>query len=218
MTSEEARAVAETMKLGQELTKAGVASGGYLARTFGSIPGDLLGIAGGDWLAHQRRRNLHRLEMRTEALLEGVPVGRRTAPSPSLLIPLLQGAADESREGLQEMWAALLARAMIDDGRAVRRAFFETVRAMEPEDAAVLVALGQKPKIDTFEVGQAFSDQWMPRLGITKTRLLVAMLALDRLGCLENRGDLVTARISVFGRELLQACDPNLGPDDRASE
>jgi hypothetical protein len=55
-----------------------------------------------------------------------------------MLIPLLQAAADESREELQSLWAALLANAMTDGGHRTRGAFVGALKSMDPADALVL--------------------------------------------------------------------------------
>jgi hypothetical protein len=112
--------------------------GSYLARVLGSIPEDALGLIVGDWLHHKRRENLSRIEANTAAILQGVDSNRLSDPSPSILIPLLQAAADESRAELQSLWATLLANSMMDGGRTVRRAFIETAKQMDPADAQLL--------------------------------------------------------------------------------
>jgi hypothetical protein len=66
--------------------------------------------------------------------------------SPSLAIPLLRAAYDETRPQLQELWAHLIAAAM-DPQRAnrVRRSFIDTVQRLDPLDALVLKRLGEMP-------------------------------------------------------------------------
>ncbi len=135
--TDEARAVAEVAKTTGEIVQAAGGIGAYLARVFGSIPENLLNLMVGDWLEHKRRRHLADLEERTARHLEGIATERLTEPSPSVLIPLLQAAVDEGRPALQALWAALLANAMVDGGKRVRRDYFEAVRQMEPVDALV---------------------------------------------------------------------------------
>ena len=59
--------------------------------------------------------------------------------SPSLAVPLLQAAYDESRPELQELWASLIAAAM-DPARSgrVRLSFIDTLKQFDPLDALVL--------------------------------------------------------------------------------
>jgi hypothetical protein len=61
-------------------------------------------------------------------------------------IPLIRGAYDETREGLRESCADLIANAM-DPARAsrVRLSFIETLKKFDPLDALVLQARGNAP-------------------------------------------------------------------------
>lgn len=210
MTSEEARAVAETAKFGQQVVKAGVAAAGYLASIVQSVPADLVGLAGGDWLGQQRKRNLHRMIAKTEEILVQADPSRRTEASPSLLIPLMRAASDESRESLQDLWAALLARSVLDDGKDVRREFFAIVQALEPIDALVLLAISKRKPMQQQEEMELWAEQTIFELGITQDRAMVSVLALRRLGCIDQPQHLITAKISALGRELLLACDPKI--------
>ena len=112
--------------------------GHYAAEVFGTVPHDLVGIAVGDRLRQRRTENAIRYQAKTVALLERVDPARISPPSPSVLIPWMTAAADEEREELRDLWAALLANAAVDGGKKVRREFFETLRQMEPFDALVL--------------------------------------------------------------------------------
>ena len=140
--AEAGKALAETAGKVLDLTK-GI--GSYLAETIGTIPQDLLGLAGGDWLHEKRQRNLAQMQAKTARILDGIQKERISEPSPSVVMPLLEAARDESREELQEIWAALLAQAMIDGGYKVRRSFFDLVGKLEPIDSLVLMAVSSLP-------------------------------------------------------------------------
>ncbi|MGX9963917.1 Abi-alpha family protein [Roseomonas sp. F4] len=194
-------------ELGSNALATGRAFGGWLKDTLGTIPEDLLGLAGGDWLHHQRRRNLMALEANTEAVRARLGAGQITAPSVSVVMPLLQAAADESRPELQELWAALLANAMQPDGgRRVRRAFFDAVRQMEPPDAIVFLLYGQ----DVSTGSWTFMSEQFQRVkaqaairGVGPLDFGLSMAALHRLGLLTQTG--VEASMSEFGKGLLSA-------------
>jgi hypothetical protein len=149
VSDNQARAVAEVAKTTGELVKAAGGFSAYIARIFESIPDNLLGLMVGDWLAHKRRRHLAILEANTEGILEGIAADRLTEPSPSVLIPLLQASVDEGRPELQVLWAGLLANAMLDGGKRVRRDYFDAVRQMEPTDAIVLEIASRRQKPDS---------------------------------------------------------------------
>lgn len=199
-------AVTETAKLGSKVVDAGTGFAGWLKDTFGTIPQDLLGIAGGDWLHHQRRRNLLALEAKTEAIRQRIGAGPAHEPSVSVVLPLLQAAADEGRPELQELWAALLASAMLPEGgKRVRRAFFDTLRQMEPSDAVLFreaVTRYQGSYIPTSQFHGLLADAGLP--GPSGT---VAWEALERLGLGFTSGQ-GNAGITVFGLEFWRACNP----------
>jgi hypothetical protein len=87
----------------------------------------------------------HLLCREVARILKPVDQERLSEQSPSILIPLLQAAADESREELQSLWGTLLANAMLDNGRRARRALVETLKLMEPRDAHVLGICNRLP-------------------------------------------------------------------------
>ena len=199
--TDEARAVAEAAKTAGEIVKAAGGLGSYLAKVLGSIPENVLGLAVGDWLDHKRRRHLAILEDNTARVLEEIRINhpeRLTEPSPSVLIPLLQAAVDESREELQDLWASLLANAMLDGGRKVRRDYFEAVRQMEPVDALVLDRVSQHsgPGADWTVIG---AD--LQRLGFSSDDMTIALDKLVTLHCV-----VLPPRLTAFGRGLLAAC------------
>ena len=54
ITDAQAEAVTELAKTGGRAIDAGA----FIAKTVGTVPEDLIGLAGGDWLHEQRRRNI----------------------------------------------------------------------------------------------------------------------------------------------------------------
>ena len=58
--------------------------------------------------------------------------------SPNVAAALVEGAQEESRDELAELWARLLANAMDPKMNNVRHSFIEAVKAMDPLDAMVL--------------------------------------------------------------------------------
>jgi hypothetical protein len=213
ITDAQAQAVTEAAKTTGEIVKAAGGLGSYLAKVFGSIPEDTLGLIVGDWLAHKRRRHLAVLEDNTVRKLEEVDAQRLTEPSPSILIPLLQGAIDEGRAELQDLWASLLANAMVDGGKRVRRDYFDAVRQMEPLDATVLDVVARSPNqgagdSEMLRIAIAFIEQERQRLGIPYDDLAIATGKLVKLDCLTPPRPHYPASLTPFGRGLLMACKP----------
>lgn len=195
LSDDEAQAAKEIAKTGGELIDAARGVGGFIRDTLGDIPKDMIGLAGGDWVHEQRRRNIGKLVAKTQRMLEDVAPDRITEPSVSVVLPLLQAAADEGREELQDLWAALLANAMVDGGKRMRRAFFDAVAKLEPADVLVFdlyTAEGMSKRI----------QDRAAELGLDQLAVRLAIQVLTELRCLS--GD----QLSPFGYELARACKP----------
>jgi hypothetical protein len=127
-------------KLGEEIVKALRGLGSFVKTALGSTPEDLVGYyLGGDRLHIRRGENIVR--MLYEARARFADMGKKeTQPAPlSLALPILQGAADEEREELVDLWARLLASAMDPATRnSVRHTFIAAVKEMDPPDAKIM--------------------------------------------------------------------------------
>ena len=147
MEEEAAKAAQEVSKFGTKAIESGEKLGSFLARVFGTLPEDVVGVVGGDWLHHIRIRNVVRLAQRTEEILKERGISDRTQPlSPSIAIPLLHAAQDETRDELRELWARMLANGMDPKkSGAVRQSVIATVRVLDPLDAVVLERAYQLP-------------------------------------------------------------------------
>ncbi len=106
------------------------------------IASDALGIAGGAWLHEQHIRVRLRLKEKTAKLFKERRMENPVEPSPSIIIPLLAQAQEETREELLDLWARLLAAAM-DPTRSFdyRREYVDIVRKLEPKDTSILALL-----------------------------------------------------------------------------
>jgi hypothetical protein len=145
-------------------------AGSYIGWVLGTLPADLVGVLGGDWLGHVRIRNLARYEQRTREILQGRGVIEPQPVSPSLAIPLLRAAADESREVLQELWARLLAASMDTERRdGVRYSFLEAVKAMDLMDVRLLDQLHNNNIRQGIIIGNG--DQHTIGIGVLATSL-----------------------------------------------
>jgi Abortive infection alpha len=191
----------EQAKLGQEALKVLRGLGSFLEKVLGSVPEDLIGYLGGDWLRVRRAENLANLMHRAKARLETWGVEAPIPPSLSVTLPLFRDAADESREELQELWARLLAAAM-DPSRAdrVRARFFDALQKLDPLDARVLACLHGRG-------GGAYESQrneMAGELGISRDEVEVSLANLRRVElAFEPEGNLIA--ITALGREFLRA-------------
>jgi hypothetical protein len=213
--TDEARAVAEIAKSTGEIVKAAGGIGGYLARVFGSVPDNLVGLGVGDWLDHRRRRHLAELEANTTRHLEGIAADRLTEPSPNVLLSLMQAAVDEGRPELQALWSALLANAMVDGGRKVRRVYFEAVRQMDPVDVLTLDILRRRLNPHTREATAMradldFFEQERQKLSIPRNEWDISLGRLIRLDFIVNPGFPLSRDfapdLTAVGHGFLAAC------------
>jgi hypothetical protein len=198
-TDEQAKAVqalAKTTGTALELTEK---AGAYIGWVLGTVPTDLIGVLGGDFLAQVRIRNLARYKERTEEILRDRGVTPQPV-SPSIAIPLFRAAYDESRPELQELWAQLIAAAM-DPQRAnrVRRSFIDTIQHLEPLDALILKTLYELPGTLSIIVS---------RLKVSADEIEISALNLDDVNCVNRviRNTEPSFTLTLYGRELVRAC------------
>jgi len=208
LSDEEAKAIAKvTVRAIDVITGAGTA---LVNGTVGNISEAVLGLAGGDWVQEARKRNRATMQAKTARLLDSIDRERLGAPSVNVVVPLLDAAANESREELQNLWAALLANAMLGGGQKVRRDYFEALRKMETADAILLEIYGRTPKGERLGRGlqEVVDDLWgaiVPvalKAGLSVAECQISAQALIQSGCVEVN----YWGLTPFGRGLLDAC------------
>jgi hypothetical protein len=205
MVSEIAKATGEVAKASGKAIDAASGFGVWLNRTIGTIPEDLIGILGGDWLHEQRKRTLHSLKAKTLEKCNKIQARPPSEPSISIVLPLLKAAVDENRPELQDLWAGLLASTFQPDGgQRVRRAFFDTLEKMEPSDARLFDAI-VRAKLAS-PSGRVIPVDIGTEVGITGEDLVVSRNALDTLGLLEFGFE--GARPTPYGIMFWRACNP----------
>jgi hypothetical protein len=190
----------EQAKLGQEALKLLRGLGSFFEKALGSVPEDLIGFLGGDWLRVRRAENMAKMMSCAKERLEARRVKDTKPASLTLALPILRGAADESREELRDLWARLLAAAM-DPSREkdVRQGFAEAIKKMDPLDARLLVHLrSQKGALPNAEKNTV-ATEW----GISMDELSVSLLNLVRIGMMFEPNTVTTAT-TPFGREFLR--------------
>lgn len=209
LTDEQAKAIQEVAKFGSEAAGLVRGLGGYLRQIFGTVPEDMIGLLIGDSLRFKRAENMARTAKRAFEILEARGV-EQLQPAPlSVALPLLEGAAEEDREELTELWAKLLAAAADPDrAGAMRQSFIRAVKQMDPLDALVLDRLPESPmSLDQSPVGRVAA-----LAGASMDQAEISMLHLIEIGILRDtytrRGDPVASiqRVdyTVFGRELVR--------------
>jgi hypothetical protein len=198
----------EQAKLGQEALKALRGLGGFFEQALGSVPEDLIGYLGGDWLRVRRGENIARMLRQAKARLEATETTDIKPATLTVALPILQGAADEDRDELVDLWARLLANAMDPTLCSVRARFIDAVKQMDPPDA-VLLRYMYSNKIDGFMLGDAAPSGTVhsitptaDRIGYRRSSVEASIVNLVQLGLLirhTNQNWYATAMFREFG-------------------
>jgi hypothetical protein len=189
----------EQAKLGQEALKTLQGLGGFLKDTFGTLPQDVVGLLGGDYLKVKRAENLFRTFEKAKKRLEENHVEKPDA-SPSLAIPIIVAAADESRDELQEIWAALLAAAADPSrNKAFRLKFIEIAKKLDPLDVGLL----REVHANGGTVGPAAIGSTVSKFSVSNDEVQISIRNLTELGLFESPAG--TVIIFPLGREFLRA-------------
>jgi hypothetical protein len=196
----------EQSKAIQEALKALQKAGGALRQIFGTVPEDLVGYLGVDWLKVRRTENIAEILEKAQARLNARKASIEQ-PSISVTLPLLIASAAESRDELQEIWARLMAAAADPSrAKAFRYQFIEVAKQMDPLDATVLQAAMQLPANPGRVVGTA-EEALSKQLQVRRDEVEVSLGNLVRLGLsypvVESPSPDVY--VSTFGREFLRA-------------
>jgi Abortive infection alpha len=164
----------------------------------------LIGYLGGDWLRLRRAKNIAEMLNRTRKQLEDWGVKDPEPASLTLALPILRGAADESRGELQELWARLMAAAL-DPSRSgrVRQEFAEVISKMDQVDVLVLEFLNNKTVMNKSYDGGVQFGEYAIKLEVSKDEFETSVWNLGRLALFENINR-NTSGLSAFARELLR--------------
>jgi len=219
--SDEIEAFKEGAKAAQEIAKttgkaidATSALGRFVAKMLGTVPEDVVGLAGGDYIRIKRMENLATAFLKAQERLASRGVEEPDPIDLKYTQPLLEAVSEESDETLQEMWANLIANVMDPNHPAkLQRIFIETVRQLEPPDAKILNAFYKyNPKkirsqslslrkVDFYQnTASAFCE--------TSDLFTISVDPLKHLGLLEPDDDSI--RSTALGRELLRAVEANV--------
>jgi hypothetical protein len=194
----------EQAKLGQELVKAVRDASGYFTDILGDIPKDLIGFLIGDWVKAKRIERIERLWQRTRERLRDRGVADPEPPSLKYAIPILQAAADEENEELQDLWSRLLAAAM-DPNRAdaMRQSFIQAVKQMDPMDVLVLKAIHENGGRQV--TGR---DVITSMLKSSRDEVVVSfehLAAMDCISFVDSTGPRIQPYMKPFGTLLMNA-------------
>jgi len=201
----------EQAKLGQQILQTVRGVGGSLADILDDLPKELVGLLAGDRVKVARARQLAILWANAKKHLHDRGIAEPEPPSLKLAIPILEAAADENNQELQDLWASLLAAAMDPKRRDwVRQSFIQIVKQMDPFDVPVLKIIANNPLGYWSPSG---CDALVTNLQQDSSQnlrndVLVSFEALAKLGCIsfsDATGPRINPYPTPFGTLLMRA-------------
>jgi hypothetical protein len=199
--------VLEIFQLGQDLIKfIPDAVGAIKVYEFGKQQYDI--VQG--FIGKKQMENAAKLSVSASKKLKRVRRERLSEPSPNVLTPLIEGAIQESREEIQDLWAALLANSMIDKGVKVRREYLEVVKKLEPEDVLVLRIIHRPVPPDyptVLNQLSSFQAEQYRQAGLSDDLWNVCSKSLTDLGCVITLASNQAKFLTPLARMLLAACE-----------
>ena len=235
MGKEEAKAVQELAKV----TGKGIGAAREFGRFLGRVIGGSAVQAGGileDWLTYKRKvlhlqwARLYRIKVRVEEELNTRGVDGPTRPvAPKLAFPILEEAAFEDDDELQDIWARLLATAMDPNAPQIKRAYIHILKSFEPSDAVLLedlyrITFERDSFAEPYRLGMGgFTfpiTELSTHLNMTGEECEISLLNLDQVGCItlvlhraitkEDTSypplDQVAIHLTALGKALVEAC------------
>jgi hypothetical protein len=164
------------------------------------------GILIGDRIAAARERNLDATTRKTRKILEERKLKDAQPVPEQIAVPLLEEAQRETRETIQDLYAALLANAM--DGTYsgdVGPEFIDIVKQLQPIDAEVLKFAWEK-----FHVGRKVFNMGELTGQFGRYRPTAVQLSIENLQKLKCVGSHPQGLVlSPIGFELFTAFDPH---------
>ena len=175
----------------------------YVGRVLGTAPHDTVGLVIGDPHHFVRTAIAQTYDHLLNKIFERRKVVITEPVSPSLAIPLLRGAYDESRPELQQLWSELIAAAM-DPNRSgrVRLSFIDTLKRFDPLDALVLKARYDKPDNLSPNAVEFFTHI----LNRTRDEIVLSVDNLEILKCVYGGHNRSNFSITIYGRALIGVC------------
>jgi hypothetical protein len=204
VTDEQAKAVTGLSRFGATAVTEFGSLARYIGRIVGTVPEDAVGLVIGDPLHAVRTAIAGWYDIKIQELLERRKIKETQPVSLSVALPLMRGAYDESREGLRDLWAALIAATM-DPERAgrVRLSFIETLRRFDPLDVLVL-----KTRHDAGNIApQTNATEFVATtLRVPTEEVMISIQNLTELKCMASVNTPTNIFVTPYGRGLLRAC------------
>lgn len=200
----------EQAKLGQQLVETGKSLGGYLADILGDLPKDLVGILG-DQVKVYRAVRLDALWKKSKEYLQVNGAVEPESPGLNLVLPILEAAADENREELQDLWARLLAASLHPDRlKLVRLRFIGALKSLDPLDVRMILWLQNYEQAHPLSSSQGTifgqRDTIAKELMVSTDEIEVSTANIILAGFAFRTASNVIV-LTPFGREFLRAVE-----------
>ncbi len=218
---EESKAVQEVAKAVGKGIDAAREAGGFISTYIAGPLEQGMGIFE-DRLKYVRWERQQRLIQRAQEFLQQSGLDKPTRAVPlNLALPIIQGAALEEDDELQDRWAALLVNAANANFAEIRRSYTSILEQLTVLDARILDVLYALPFEESQHEGVttlglpnsarlvAADEQSFP---LPQQNIVISLSNLARLGCLragatwgggENFGRVNT---TVAGKAFIEAC------------
>jgi hypothetical protein len=147
MSDETAKAVQEVAKASVKFAEVTEKVGGFVAKVIGPASNQVGGILE-DWTRYYRYKNLLKIADKVEAIHARRKIeGKTISIPPRIAIPMLESAALEDDETLQEVWARLIANSTDPNFKeSAHPGFIEIIRQLSSDEAIILTSFLQMEK------------------------------------------------------------------------
>lgn len=139
ITDEQAKATQELAKTTGQFAEIAEKIGGFVSKLVGPTSEQIGGILG-DWTRYYRSKNLLMIADKVEAINSRRRTQGKTTQIPlKIAVPLIESAALEDDEVLQDIWARLISNSIDPNfSTAIHPGYTEIIRQLSPDEAIIL--------------------------------------------------------------------------------
>lgn len=139
ITDEQSKAAQEVAKTSGKFAEIAEKVGGFISKVIGPASNQVGGILE-DWTRYYRLKNLLSIADKVKNIHARRKIEGKTMPiPPRVAIPMLESAALEDDDTLQDVWAKLIANSTDPDFKsALHPGYIEIVKQMSPDEAIIL--------------------------------------------------------------------------------
>jgi hypothetical protein len=177
------------------------------AKVIWSVGGNTIGFVR-QFFGKYQKENIDNISNLVRKKLENINSDRRTTPTPAILQPILEEACQENRIELQNIWASMMANALIDNSKKVKRDFINVIKQFDPVDVLILDIISKHLTtggINEITETNAAISKMLESFGVDNDEFIVSRAKLIELKLI-GLGNFNSCYLSSFGRLFLSAC------------